>query len=81
MKINNSFLRPYILLWLVTLMGSDLALGQSTTFITSKNLISGEDLKKIVLVVLKRSYIKIQLKESSKFIYFMPLLIQFRIQP
>lgn len=46
MKINNSFLRPYILLWLFTLMGSDLALGQSTTFITSKNLISGEDLKK-----------------------------------
>lgn len=46
MKINNSFLRPYILLWMVTLMGSDLVLGQSTTFITSKNLISGEDLKK-----------------------------------
>jgi len=46
MKINNSFLRPYILLWLVILMGSDLVLGQSTTLITSKNLISGEDLKK-----------------------------------
>ncbi len=46
MKINNSFLRPYILLWLVILMGSDLVFGQSTTLITSKNLISGEDLKK-----------------------------------
>lgn len=46
MKINNSFLRPYILLWLIILMGSDLVLGQSTTLITSKNLISGEDLKK-----------------------------------
>jgi len=54
MKINNSFLRPYILLWLIILMGSDLVLGQSTTLITSKNLISGEDLKKIALVVLKR---------------------------
>ena len=46
MKIINSSLRPYILFWLVTLLGSDLVLGQSTTFITSKNLISGEDLKK-----------------------------------
>ena len=46
MKISNSFLGSYILLWLVTLMVSELVLGQSTTLITSKNLISGEDLKK-----------------------------------
>lgn len=46
MMISRSIFRPYILFWILLLMGSELVFAQSTTFITSNNLIPGKDLKK-----------------------------------